>query len=870
MMVITTKDGSKAGGFIIDSYADVAVESYHMGATHTGGLVGNNNAGTIIGSHALGHVRSAGTLGSSAGGLAGTNSGKITSSYATGSVWSTGETIHEFNIGGLETWTGGLVGVNRGNRGKIGEIDRCHATGPVLGNGLVGGLVGRNLALVTASYATGDVWGRRAGGLTGGNAATTATSAGEVYEIGVIAASYATGNVTGGYSGGLAGLLAGGTILSSYATGAVTSSWSDSPKGSVGGLTGYVQQGRLKKSTVDSRVSGSYSISPVSGESSRTGGLVGYSSQLDAFSNSYWDTQATSVGVGKISNSTEQSLAGAEGKALSELQSPAGYTGIYANWRLDVDNLDEDNDPGTGADDVWDFGSGSQYPVLKVDYDGDGTATWQEFGEQPRSGPAAPSFTIWHEFPEWPDLELVLPVPNGKYDADADGLIEITYLEQLDAIRHDLEGNGVANDPELKRYNRDWMQNPGADAATYAAAFPTAAGEPVCRQRCRGFELARSLDFKDPASYASGQVNSSWTEGVGWASLGTQEIYIYVPFGGGRKSRYVSRFETVFEGNGHTISNLHIDGPEKKTEAETPVGLFGTVSTMGRVRNTGLVDAEVTAPWPWQGKSTGVLVSINRGIISNSHVTGSLKADGGGNLGGLVGRNLGEIRDSYASVTISALRENVASVAGGLIGFNRGLVRDSYADGSVFGSDAGGLVASNYGIVLRCHALGPVTGSTSDVGGLTGGARTIIASYATGDATGQSEVAGLGNSKTINASYSISKVSGDRQIRGLGLVWSNRMFLRGSYPDLMITSYWDTDVSGVAINDPRRRVAKWNGVPMGAEGMSTAELQGPTGYTGIYADWDLDLDYTDWDGDPKLEATTTGISAQPVNTPSSR
>ena len=40
------------------------------------------------------------------------------------------------------------------------------------------------------------------------------------------------------------------------------------------------------------------------------------------------------------------------------------------------------------SDSPWTFGTGSQYPVLVVDMDGDGQATWQEFGRQLRAGPA--------------------------------------------------------------------------------------------------------------------------------------------------------------------------------------------------------------------------------------------------------------------------------------------------------------------------------------------------------------------------------------------------------------------------------------------------------------------------------------------------
>ena len=41
-----------------------------------------------------------------------------------------------------------------------------------------------------------------------------------------------------------------------------------------------------------------------------------------------------------------------------------------------------ENTPDYSLSDFWDFGTSGQYPALKVDFDGDGTATWQEFGNQ--------------------------------------------------------------------------------------------------------------------------------------------------------------------------------------------------------------------------------------------------------------------------------------------------------------------------------------------------------------------------------------------------------------------------------------------------------------------------------------------------------
>ena len=78
------------------------------------------------------------------------------------------------------------------------------------------------------------------------------------------------------------------------------------------------------------------------------------------------------------------------------------YTGIYANWNVDVDGV-------TGNDNPWDFGTSSQYPVLK--YGGHSLA--------------AQGRTV------------------TDYDTDNDRLIDITTLAQLNAIRWDLNGDGA-------------------------------------------------------------------------------------------------------------------------------------------------------------------------------------------------------------------------------------------------------------------------------------------------------------------------------------------------------------------------------------------------------------------------------------------
>ena len=80
---------------------------------------------------------------------------------------------------------------------------------------------------------------------------------------------------------------------------------------------------------------------------------------------------------------------------------------------------------------------------------------------------------------------------NRAADADGDGLIEIATLEDLDAIRHSLDG---------KAYRH--QQPSGIFTSTEAGGLATAT-IPVCS----GYELSKDLDFTDAASCRPGVVN---------------------------------------------------------------------------------------------------------------------------------------------------------------------------------------------------------------------------------------------------------------------------------------------------------------------------------------------------------------------------
>ncbi len=90
------------------------------------------------------------------------------------------------------------------------------------------------------------------------------------------------------------------------------------------------------------------------------------------------------------------------------MQAPTGYIGLYKSWY--IDNADGDDDLHTGADDVWDFGTSSQYPALKADMNGDAEASWEEFGSLGR-----PMVT-----PTPPPLPAATHTPSANSDTAAD------------------------------------------------------------------------------------------------------------------------------------------------------------------------------------------------------------------------------------------------------------------------------------------------------------------------------------------------------------------------------------------------------------------------------------------------------------------
>ena len=373
--LVGNNGGITIRGTITASQASATIS----GQRNVGGLIGANFGGTIRDSLATGAVSGQGNL----GGLVGSqNGGVIADSYASGNVTSI-----DTGFSGRQDRVGGLIGSN----GNSGTIIASYATGNVEGGQTIGGLVGEHSTggTVSNSWASGAVTAHQyaVGGLVGWNKA-------------LISASYATGAVTGASTsqlvGGLVGLNnSGGTIIASYTHGAVEG------HEKIGGLVGQTA-GTVRASYATGAVTGVDKTDPDTMEtitSQLVGGLVG--SNSGTITDSYWDTETSGqqVGVGSddadnsgVIEGTETETPGATGKTTRELKTPTDYADadpdtedIYADWNLNVDDDLNTGDPTTGGDDPWDFGTASQYPVLQVDFTGDGKIDADDIDPQRRS-----------------------------------------------------------------------------------------------------------------------------------------------------------------------------------------------------------------------------------------------------------------------------------------------------------------------------------------------------------------------------------------------------------------------------------------------------------------------------------------------------
>ena len=184
--------------------------------------------------------------------------------------------------------------------------------------------------------------------------------------------------------------------------------------------------------------------------------------------------------------------------------------------------------------------------------------------------------------------EPVFAQTNVDYDTD-DNYIEVASHAQLNAVRHDPNGNGDATQ------------------ADYLAAFPNRITTSTKRMgclsgTCTGYERIADLDFDsdgDGDVDASDHGGSYWNSGAGWDPIGTNS----------------ARYATHFKGNGPTINNLFIN---RNFAGDN--GLFGSIHTTSRIESLGITNASVTG-----SNFTGILVGTNYGTVVACYTTGTVQ-----------------------------------------------------------------------------------------------------------------------------------------------------------------------------------------------------------------------------------------------------
>ena len=404
---------------------------------------------------------------------------------------------------------------------------------------------------------------------------------------------------------------------------------------------------------------------------------------------------------------------------------------------------------------------------------------------------------------------ILMPL-RADIDIDDDGLIEIYYLEDLDAIRYQLDGTAY---------------KASADAAAITTGCPDSSGSEVCI----GYELARSLDFNNVASYTDSANRDVWYTNEEWQPIGTVAEQNFFNI----QNNQINGFASLLEGNGHTLSNLSIDIKAINDILLTirGIGLFGYITRSASVRNIGLLNVNIQnnntrdVSDNYRPYGLGGLVGMNDGTVINSYVTGTVNGElsrfqGREFVGGLVGNNFYKIINSYADVWVAGY-QNV----GGLVGENchwhpgscriterletAGQIINSYANGTV-----------NYD--------NNVPGSIYEGnGGLVGANRYIINNSYTRATTNSSQFNLYGGLVGANSAPSRDVIESDPS--------------RNTKP-IITASHWEKPNES-DIPDIRGDVA----LTYSGAGRSTSELQAATKpgstSTEVYYNWSMD----DWD-----------------------
>jgi hypothetical protein len=176
-------------------------------------------------------------------------------------------------------------------------------------------------------------------------------------------------------------------------------------------------------------------------------------------------------------------------------------------------------------------------------------------------------------------------------------------------------------------------------------------------------------------------------------------------------------FTGSFDGNGHTISNVTINGDGGDDDY---IGFFGFIGQEGVVYDLTLENVDMTGD-----SFVGGFVGTNLGQIMNCTVSGEVTAFEA--AGGFAGQNFNSIDNCSSSCNVLGEGEGDSYIYGGFVGSNSfdytqaletetlsitmPVISNCSASGNVeCSAGAGGFVSLNIGYIYNCTATGNVEG----------------------------------------------------------------------------------------------------------------------------------------------------------------
>lgn len=634
--------------------------------------------------------------------------------------------LENVDIIGYEN-VGTIAGVNR-----EGSIINCYSTGNVTAiDDDAGGIVGYNSkGKIENSYSYGNITAKSSvGGIVGSQ-----------NQNGVIKECFSTGKViaTDSGAGGIAGGVSRGSIVNSFSTGEIVSN-----ENSAGGIVGSNHYGAITNC---------YSTGKISANNDYAGGVVGYtfdspisscySIGIVTSSNEHAGGIAGFVNQGGIQNCiafNSQVIAGIEyaSRIVSETEGSTFLTENYANSSMSI-TINGSSTIVSSSDSSSIEGSGVNAETLrnKDSYNKDGFVSGWDF-------------TTW-------EIKSGADRPTLQGVGDDDGIIPDVIDPTPSTL---MSGLGTEADPYVIMSIEDLLligTGTNIDGNDYSLSA--------------SYALGTNLDFNSVDSYDNPTlVVGKDINGDGETTSIKNELTTDKGFN--LIGKYGKPFTGIFDGNGHTISNLFIH-----REDVGYVGLFGKVDSPASIKNIGILSGTVNGSG---GDGTGALIGfMEGGTVDNCYA--SVAVTGTYSVGGLIGytgSQVSSITNCYATSDVYANYD----YTGGLIGYNNALlVSNCYSEGNISGIEKykGGLIGYNNSgsVIEKCYAIGNVTTDDYDcIGGLVGQNEGIIDKcYASGQVEGSEDVGGLVgyNTRTIRNSYATGKVLGSSYHVG-GLVGEN-------------------------------------------------------------------------------------------------